>query len=77
MPALTITLTLDFPDHFHAGFGSNYSKTGGDIVPFVSGLLLGNDQAVRNWFSMFTRVRPKVSDLNFNIIGSFGYSSLL
>ena len=60
MPALTITLTLDFPEYFHGGLGSSYSKTGGDIVAFVSGLLLGNDQSVRNWFSMFTRVRPKV-----------------
>lgn len=61
MPALTITLTLDFPECSNGGMGSNYSKTGGDILPFVSGLLLGNDQSVRNWFSMFTRGRLKVS----------------
>ncbi|KAK7576672.1 hypothetical protein V9T40_012958 [Parthenolecanium corni] len=59
MPALTITLTLDFPEYLHGGLGSSYSRTGGDIVAFVSGLLLGNDQSVRNWFSMFTRARPK------------------
>lgn len=60
MPALTITLTLDFPEYFHGGLGSSYSKTGGDIVAFVSGLLLGNDQPVRNWFSAFTRAKLKV-----------------
>ncbi|XP_065215851.1 integrator complex subunit 2 [Planococcus citri] len=59
LPALTITLTLDFPECSKGELGSNYSKTGGDIVPFVSGLLLGNDQSVRNWFSMFTRGRLK------------------
>ena len=61
MPALTITLTLDFPECSNSELDSNYSKTGGDIVPFVSGLLLGNDQSVRNWFSMFTRGRLKVN----------------
>lgn len=60
MPALTVTLTLDFPEYLHGGLGCSYSRTGGDIVAFVSGLLLGNDQSVRNWFSMFTRARPKV-----------------
>lgn len=65
MPALTITLTLDFPEYVHGGLGSSYSRTGGDIVAFVSGLLLGNDQSVRNWFSMFTRARLKVKYLIF------------
>lgn len=74
MPALTITLTLNFPEYFHGGLGSSYSKTGGDIVAFVSGLLLGNDQSVRNWFSIFTRIRPKVC---FEIIFSFTSSLII
>lgn len=49
MPALAITLSLD-----HAGrtLGTDAE---GDMVAFVSGLLLGNDQQVRNWFAMFVR----------------------
>jgi len=35
-----------------------------DLVTFISGLLLGNDQQARNWFSLF--IRQKVSILIFN-----------
>lgn len=54
MPALTITLSLD-----HAGRGQGFEEKNSDIVAFVSGLLLGNDQQVRNWFAMFVRNRQK------------------
>lgn len=59
MPALAILLSLD---------------TGGegDMVAFVSGLLLGSDQAVRNWFAIFIRNGQKVGiNFNFNkLLGS-------
>lgn len=59
MPALAITLSLD-----HAGrtLGADAE---GDMVAFVSGLLLGNDQQVRNWFAMFVRNGQKVCEINF------------
>lgn len=49
MPALAIMLSLD-----HAGRTLG-TDSEGDMVAFVSGLLLGNDQQVRNWFALFVR----------------------
>lgn len=51
MPALTITLTLDY--------AKNCGDEDSDIVPFVTSLLLHNDIVVRNWFSQFIRSRQK------------------
>lgn len=53
MPGLAVTLTLD---HAKSTNGSV-----NDIVSFVSGLLLGSDQHIRNWFSSFLRTRQKRS----------------
>lgn len=52
MPALAITLSLEHnkPDE---------SVFEGDMVAFVSGLLLGNDQTIRNWIAMFIRTGQK------------------
>jgi integrator complex subunit 2 len=59
MPALAVLLSLD-----HASYDrlENMNKEVwlGDVVPFISGLLLGNDAAVRNWFSLFIRNGQKV-----------------
>ncbi|KAK9504230.1 hypothetical protein O3M35_010608 [Rhynocoris fuscipes] len=54
MPALTIILTLEH------GARAQYGSVS-DIVAFTSGLLLGNDQQVRNWFSGYIRGRQKRS----------------
>lgn len=54
MPALAITLTLD------SEIGG-FDPSARDVVSFVSSLLLGSDQHVRNWFSGFIRGRQKVS----------------
>ncbi|CAH1402206.1 unnamed protein product [Nezara viridula] len=54
MPALAITLTLD-PTIPVPGLDSSIR----DAVAFVSSLLLGSDQQVRNWFSGFIRGRQK------------------
>ena len=48
MPALAITLSLE-------NESINSSPFHSDMVAFVSGLLLGNDQQVRNWIAMFIR----------------------
>lgn len=58
MPALAIFLSLD-----HArlqGVDIDGESMLGDMVAFVSGLLLGNDQPVRNWFAVFVRNGQKV-----------------
>nr|CAG4640631.1 EOG090X0154 [Eulimnadia texana] len=50
MPALVVFLSLD-----HALSNAPTNDSLGDVVPFVSGLLLGSDTAVRSWFSLFVR----------------------
>ncbi|KAH0814665.1 hypothetical protein GEV33_008125 [Tenebrio molitor] len=50
MPALAITLSLE-----HNQNGSD----DGDMVAFISGLLLGNDQTIRNWIALFIRTGQK------------------
>ncbi|CAH1986857.1 unnamed protein product [Acanthoscelides obtectus] len=53
MPALTITLTLE---HINK---AEQTDEDGDMVAFVSGLLLGNDQTIRNWIALFIRTGQK------------------
>lgn len=48
MPALAISLSLEHEN-------PSSSQLESDIVAFVSGLLLGNDQQVRTWIAMFIR----------------------
>lgn len=59
MPALTITLTLENKIPNVSYLNNVQSSSNNDIVTFVSGLLLGNDQQARSWFSLF--IRQKVS----------------
>lgn len=49
LPGLAITLSLE-----HAGRTVG-ADAEGDMVAFVSGLLLGNDQQTRSWFALFVR----------------------
>ncbi|XP_066261717.1 integrator complex subunit 2 [Euwallacea similis] len=49
MPALAILLSL----------GDAQGDREGDMVAFVSGLLLGNDQTIRNWIALFIRTGQK------------------
>ncbi|CAH0551787.1 unnamed protein product [Brassicogethes aeneus] len=53
MPALAITLSLEHVDKM-AKVGDD-----SDMVAFVSGLLLGNDQTTRNWIALFIRTGQK------------------
>ena len=54
MPALAVLLSLDHAAHDRAEKQEKEAWLG-DVVPFISGLLLGNDVAVRNWSSLFIR----------------------
>ncbi|XP_022906481.1 integrator complex subunit 2 [Onthophagus taurus] len=49
LPALAISLSLD----------SNSNDGDSDMVAFISGVLLGNDQGIRNWLAMFIRTGQK------------------
>lgn len=59
MPALTIMLTLENKITELSYLSNAQSSSNNDLVTFVSGLLLGNDQQTRSWFSLF--IRQKVS----------------
>lgn len=53
MPGLAVLLTLD---HCHSTEQQNdESNSAGDLVAFVSGLLLGSDDKVRTWFAQYVR----------------------
>jgi len=62
MPAVAVLLSLD-----HAIYSKENNETKeawlGDVVPFISGLLLGNDATIRNWFSLFIRNGQKVGGI--------------
>ncbi|KAG5897824.1 hypothetical protein JTB14_011824 [Gonioctena quinquepunctata] len=53
MPALAISLSLKHTDN------NGDIDNEGDMVAFVSGLLLGNDQTIRNWIALFIRTGQK------------------
>lgn len=59
MPALTVMLTLENKIFEVSYLSNSQSSSNNDLVTFVSGLLLGNDQQARTWFSLF--IRQKVS----------------
>ena len=61
MPALAIALTLDYcKSENPASERMDYTK--GDMVAFISGLLLGNDCNVRAWFAQYVRNGQKVTE---------------
>lgn len=64
MPGLAVALTLE---HQKSRLSENVAMGTvvtddaiSDVVSFVSGLLLGNDINVRNWFAQFIRIGQKV-----------------
>lgn len=66
MPALAIMLTLGrsmehLEDADNMEIDDSEMPDDSDIVAFVSGLLLGNDQQIRTWFALFVRNGQKVS----------------
>nr|CAG4642304.1 EOG090X0154 [Evadne anonyx] len=57
MPALAVLLSLDYAKNEREERKNTSTNTthSGDVVPFISGLLLGSDLSIRNWFSLFIR----------------------
>ncbi|GIY57043.1 integrator complex subunit 2 [Caerostris extrusa] len=58
MPGLAILLTLDYCRIEQERYGNDNSVLG-DLIAFVSGLLLGSDDKVRNWFGQYFRNSQK------------------
>ncbi|XP_067132285.1 integrator complex subunit 2 isoform X1 [Centruroides vittatus] len=54
MPGLAVQLTLDHCRHEH-GDTTDFNTIVGDLVAFISGLLLGSDDKVRSWFAQYVR----------------------
>jgi len=59
MPSLTIMLTLDYIQKRETTADSLPPT---DIVSFITGILLGNDDKVRTWFSQYVRIGQKKID---------------
>lgn len=60
MPALTIMLTLENKISEVSYLSNTKNSSNNDLVTFVSGLLLGNDQQTRSWFSLFIRQKVRI-----------------
>lgn len=63
MPSLAVTLTLDYIKNKDQ---SSDCLPQTNIVSFVSGILLGNDDKVRNWFSQYIRIGQRKMDQSLN-----------
>lgn len=61
MPALAVLLSLDYAS-CQKMMKIEKDTQLGDVVPFISGLLLGGDANVRTWFSLFIRNGQKRHD---------------
>ena len=59
MPSLVIILTLDYIKNKEK---SSDFLPQTNIIAFVSGILLGNDDKIRNWFSQYIRIGQKKMD---------------
>jgi integrator complex subunit 2 len=55
LPGLAVALALDFGSDTATGSGS-----GGDLIAFLSGLILGGNLKVKNWFAEFVKIGQKV-----------------
>ncbi|EFX85507.1 hypothetical protein DAPPUDRAFT_300423 [Daphnia pulex] len=62
MPALAILLSLDYASCQKMIKTDKIETQLGDVVPFISGLLLGGDANIRTWFSLFIRNGQKRHD---------------
>ena len=60
MPALAVLLSLDYASCQKMIKAEKIETQLGDVVPFISGLLLGGDVNIRTWFSLFIRNGQKV-----------------
>lgn len=71
MPGLTIALTLDFFKRKQQDYLID------ELVAFISGILLGNDDKVRSWFASYIRNGQKRMDLGVQTTFSDLRSELL
>jgi integrator complex subunit 2 len=60
MPALAIFLSFDYASGQKMIKADKIQTQLGDVVPFISGLLLGGDANIRTWFSVFIKNGQKV-----------------
>lgn len=67
MPGLAVLLTLDYC-RYEQGNNADHDSVVGDLVAFISGLLLGSDDKIRNWFSQYLRNCQKKPDGEGNSI---------
>ena len=71
MPGLAVYLTLDAGGSSgSSGSGSSsgvgtYSGENGDVVSFVTGLLLSHNHQQRTWFAQFVKSGQRVSLLGY------------
>lgn len=63
MPALTVMLTLENKISEVSYLNNSQNSSNNDLVTFVSGLLLGNDQQARSWFSLFIRQKVDINNI--------------
>lgn len=66
MPGLAIYLTLDAGKVSGGGLGSSSVCGGGeagDVVSYVTGLLLSPNQPQRSWFAQFVKSGQRVSNI--------------
>lgn len=59
MPALAVLLSLDYAAYENKKQENELFGLS-DVVPFISGLLLGSDSNIRTWFSLYIRNGQKV-----------------
>lgn len=61
MPGLAVSLTLKTLNQSEqSGQSDERTESADDLVAFVSGLLLGNNIEVKNWFAQFIKCGQRV-----------------
>lgn len=62
MPGLAVALTLEmYNDSLMSDPPGEEGGSDTDVVGFVSGMLLGNDIGVKEWFSHYVKIGQKVN----------------
>ena len=60
MPGLAVLLTLQMSNQMTPTNNEDMQDNTKNTMAFISGLLLGNDIPVRNWFSLYVKAGQKV-----------------
>lgn len=64
MPGLAVYLTLDVGKAGSGMSGNGSHSEGGDVVSYVTGLLLSHNHQQRTWFAQFVKSSQRVSGLS-------------